>query len=91
MDIYYTESDKEYMLRHLKVMLHMNLMQICPKKKTISTNSFKNLSFFYLSRHVVCQCKPSTTPQPPKQCKEVEGTYCQNDDECGVGGYCNNW
>ena len=38
----------------------------------------------------MCKCKGllETTPKPPKQCKETKGTYCQNDDECGKGGYC---
>ena len=34
----------------------------------------------------MCKCKP--TPTPPKQCKELEATSCQNDNECGVGGDC---
>ena len=50
---------------------------------------------FYLSRFGTCRCKATTmtttTPEPPKQCKDLEGNYCKNNEECGEGGYCIGW
>ena len=70
-------------------------MQNCPKM-IIITYSPVNISSFYLPRNGICRCKPisitkptpTPTPKPPKQCKELEGTFCRYDDVCGVGGYC---
>ena len=39
-----------------------------------------------------CGCKPTrpptTTTEPPKQCKDLVNFYCKSDEECGEGGIC---
>ena len=58
-------------------------MQNCLKMFTI----MRIYQDFYLSRFGTCSCKPMT-PEPPRQCKDLEGINCKNDEECGEGGYC---
>ena len=36
----------------------------------------------------ICACKPQPTPEPPKQCQELEGYLCISDKKCGKGGHC---
>ena len=46
---------------------------------------------FYLYRFGMrgtCHCKPTTTTEPPKQCKDLVNFYCKSDEECGEGGVC---
>ena len=45
------------------------------------------------SRYGKCQCKHQPTPEPPKQCQELEGKYCVNGNHevCGEGGECMGW
>ena len=55
--------------------------------------SFKSLSIFCMLRlegYGKCKCKHQPTPEPPKQCQELEGKKCQYgmDEMCGEGGYC---
>ena len=35
-----------------------------------------------------CACKPQRTPEPPKQCQELEGKSCWSNEDCGEGGFC---
>ena len=41
-----------------------------------------------MERYGKCQCKHQPTPEPPKQCQELEGYLCINDKKCGKGGHC---
>ena len=45
---------------------------------------------FRWDEYGTCQCKHQPTPEPPKQCQELEGKKCQYgmDEMCGEGGYC---
>ena len=45
------------------------------------------------SRYGKCQCKHHPTPEPPKQCQELEGEVCVNGNHavCGEGGECMGW
>ena len=36
----------------------------------------------------ICTCASKPTPQPPKQCHELEGKICEFDEECGKDGDC---
>ena len=46
-----------------------------------------------MERYGTCQCKHQPTPEPPKQCLEMEGKICGTDDDCGKDGSCipNPW
>ena len=70
-------------------MLNTDLTENCHKILTV----MRIYQDFYLSRFGTCRCKATTTttPEPPKQCKDLEGHYCKNDEECGEGGYCIRW
>ena len=39
---------------------------------------------------MMCLCKPQPTPEPPKQCQELEGKTCAHgmDEMCGENGIC---
>ena len=47
----------------------------------------KSLSIFCMLR-LYCACKPQPTPEPPKQCQELEGKSCWSNEDCGEGGFC---
>ena len=48
---------------------------------------------FRLEKLGKCQCKHHPTPEPPKQCQELEWKHCYggNHDMCGEGGVCKGW
>ena len=49
----------------------------------------KSLSIICMHR-LYCTCKPQPTPEPPKQCQDLEGKTCARgmDEMCGENGIC---